>query len=226
MSGSKRIAVMESVYKRNEDAAGEFNKLLTAKKIFCVNVIGSPGAGKTTLLIKIIQNLGRSACVIEGDIESSIDTARLIEHGIVATQLNTGGACHLDAPSVRRAFEGAWPSYVDGFLFVENVGNLVCPAEFLIGEHARMLVCSVTDGSDKPYKYPLAFERADAVLVNKIDLLKYVEFDENFFTDGVRRLNGRAPIFFVSGTAGDGTAGDGADAVAEWMRETAVKYIV
>ena len=173
--------------------------------------MGAPGAGKTTSLENLIRALPVKSYVIEGDIESDIDTERLKKQGISATQINTFGACHLDAPLMHNAVHNMKMDE-GGILFIENVGNLVCPAEFSIGEHIKMLIVSVTDGSDKPYKYPLAFEKADMILLNKVDLLPYLDFDEAFFMEGVRHLNKDAPVFKVCGKTGEGY-----DAAAEWL---------
>jgi len=197
-----KIEVMESVYSRNEKLAAALNEDLAKRNIFCVNVMGAPGAGKTLSLQRIIQGLGALSCVIEGDVESDIDTQKLKALGIKAVQINTGGGCHLDSPAVARAAESL--DFSGGFLFIENIGNLICPAEFLIGEHIRMLISAVTEGSDKPWKYPLAFEKADILLINKCDLIPYVDFDRDFFMAGVRKLNPHAPVFMVSGKTGEG----------------------
>jgi len=190
------------------------NAAFDAHGIFVVNVLGAPGAGKTTSIIHIIQNLkSGNAAVIEGDIESDIDAQKLEKLGIPTQQINTQGACHLDAPVIAQASYGL--SLKDGsLLFIENVGNLVCPAEFYIGEHVKMLVLTVTEGSDKPYKYPLAFEKADVFLLNKCDLLPYVDFDEAYFMKGVRALNKAAPLFKVSGRNGQGFG-----EVAKWIEQ-------
>jgi len=214
----KEISVMESVYNKNDQIASELKKELTEKRVFCVNVLGAPGAGKTTFLINIIKLLPFECGVIEGDIESDIDTDRLKSLGVRAFQINTRGACHLDSPLVDEAYRAL--AIRKGVLFIENIGNLVCPAEFVIGEHIKLLVCSVTEGGDKPYKYPLAFEKADAILINKTDLAPYVDFDEAYFTKGVRALNKTAPLFRIN--AGD-TAGY--REVSEWLAQKASPVI-
>ena len=193
---------MESIHGRNEETARELNKQLTDKGVFTVNLMGAPGVGKTSALIQMIPNLQLSASVIEGDIESSLDTEKLMNLGIKTVQINTGGACHLDSPFILEA--SAKLALDRGFLFIENIGNLVCPAEFEIGEHIKMLISSVTEGSDKPYKYPLAFEKADIILLNKCDLLEYVDFDSEFFMNGIRKLNPTVPVFRTSGKTGKG----------------------
>lgn len=213
MSENKEIEIMQSVYDKNDQVAAKIQASLTESGIFAVNVMGAPGAGKTTSLIQLIKLLKEvPAYVIEGDIEADFDTKTLQSLGVKAIQINTGGACHLDSPLIGQAVEDLHIS--DGVLFIENIGNLVCPAEFMIGEHAKMLISTVTEGSDKPYKYPLAFEKADLILLNKCDLLPYVDFDEDFFMKGVRALNKTAPVIKVSGKTGEGY-----EKAAEWIME-------
>lgn len=207
---NNKIEIMESIYDRNDKIAREFNEILTGKGVFAINVMGAPGVGKTSALIGIIPKLPLSSFVIEGDIESDIDTKKLKECDIQTVQINTGGACHLDSPLIMDASSEI--RFDRGFLFIENIGNLVCPAEFIIGEHIKMLISSVTEGSDKPYKYPLAFEKADIILINKCDLLDYVDFDEEMFLTGVRKLNPTVPVFKISGKTGTGF-----DEVAKWI---------
>lgn len=213
MSENKEIEIMQSVYDKNDETASQINASLTEKGIFAVNVMGAPGAGKTTSLIQMIKRLdGINSYVIEGDIEADFDTKKLLSLGVQAIQINTGGACHLDSPVIGEAVKGM--ELQKGVLFIENIGNLVCPAEFMIGEHVKMLISTVTEGSDKPYKYPLAFEKADIILINKCDLIPYLDFDEDFFMKGVRALNKSAPVIKVSGKTEEGY-----DQVAAWIRE-------
>ena len=213
-----KIEVMESIYDRNEKTAKKLNEELTSKGVFAVNVMGAPGVGKTSALVQIIPKLSLPSFVIEGDIESDLDTKKLKGLGIATTQINTGGACHLDAPLIMAALVDN--SLNGGFLFIENIGNLVCPAEFMIGEHIKMLISSVTEGSDKPYKYPLAFEKADIILINKCDLLDYVDFDQEMFLTGVRKLNKKASVFKLSGKTGAGF-----DEVIKWLEKKAEDVI-
>ena len=213
MSENKEIEIMQSVYDKNDQVASQINASLTSKGIYAINVMGAPGAGKTTSLIQIIKRLTDVASyVIEGDIEADFDTKTLQSLGVKAIQINTGGACHLDSPLIGEAVDEL--NISDGVLFIENIGNLVCPAEFMIGEHAKMLISTVTEGSDKPYKYPLAFEKADLILLNKCDLLPYIDFDEDFFMKGVRALNQTAPVIKVSGKTEEGY-----EKVVEWIVE-------
>jgi hydrogenase nickel incorporation protein HypB len=201
---TKDIEVMESVYGENDRISDRIRTSLKSRGIFTVNVMGAPGIGKTSSLIKIIEGMKNvRAYVIEGDIQSDIDTEKLLSRGIESVQINTGGACHLDAVLIEHTLRTLQPKE-NSVLFIENIGNLVCPAEFNIGEDIKLLVSSVTEGADKPYKYPLAFEKAAAVLLNKTDLLPYVDFDLDYFERGVRALNPAAPIFKVSSKTGEG----------------------
>ena len=214
MPATEKIPVMTAIYDISEQIAARTNQTLTEAGILAVNVMGAPGAGKTSILKQLIAGLGDyHPYVLEGDIESDIDTRELLGLGVKTLQINTHGACHLDAQTIAdsiRALQLAAP----GILFIENIGNLVCPAEFLIGEHLKLLVVTVTEGSDKPYKYPLAFEKADLILLNKVDLLPYVDFDESFFMAGLRALNPVAPVFPVSARQGIGF-----EAVVAWFRK-------
>ena len=220
MHDVRKINVMEGILDENDHIAAHINERLTEKGILCVNVMGAPGVGKTTCLKNIIKFTRKlEPYVVEGDIESDIDTQELRKIGIKAFQLNTFGACHLDAPMVHNMV-GNMDFDKKGILFIENIGNLVCPAEFSVGEHVRMLISTVTEGSDKPYKYPLAFEKADVILLNKTDLLPYVDFDEEFFMRGVRALNKNVEVFKVSGRSGDGF-----EAAAAWLASRAEKIV-
>lgn len=215
---AQEVEVMESVYARNEQMAVQLNRALTQKRVFTINVMGAPGVGKTSSIIPMVKRLPEVSFVIEGDIESDIDTKKMEELGIRTVQINTGGACHLDSPFIADAVSEL--ALEKGYLFIENIGNLVCPAEFEIGEHVKMLISTVTEGSDKPYKYPLAFEKADIILLNKCDLLDYVDFDLKFFMDGVRKLNPSVPVFETSGKTGVGY-----DEAVAWIVQKAKSVI-
>jgi len=210
---TKDVQIMESIYSENDRIADSIQQKLADRGIYAVNVMGAPGAGKTSCLINIIKGLGNTkAYVIEGDIESDIDTVKLSELGIQTVQINTGGECHLDGTLIENTL-GKVNFDKAGILFIENIGNLVCPAEFSIGENIKMLVSTVTEGSDKPYKYPLAFEKAAVILLNKTDLLPYVDFDFDYFSKGIRALNPDAPIFQVSSKTGEGF-----EEVCKWFK--------
>jgi hydrogenase nickel incorporation protein HypB len=211
-----KVNVLENIHGENDHIAEHINEDMTESQIFTINVMGAPGIGKTTTLKQIIKNMkGLKPYVIEGDIESDIDTKDLRKLGIDTFQINTFGACHLDAPLIHNAVKNI-QFKEKGVLFIENIGNLVCPAEFSIGEHIKLLIVSVTDGSDKPYKYPLAFQNADIILLNKIDLLPFVDFDEEFFMAGVRGQNKHVELFKVSGKTGEGY-----EEVARWIEKKA-----
>ncbi len=212
MEVTKEIEIMQSVYDKNDEVAAKTKENFTTKGIFAVNVMGAPGVGKTSSLVQIIKGLEDiTSYVIEGDIEADFDTKLLQSLGVEAIQINTGGACHLDSPLIEKAAEEL--DLAPGVLFIENIGNLVCPAEFQIGEHVKLLIGSVTEGSDKPYKYPLAYEKADIILLNKCDLLPYVDFEEEFFLKGVRALNKTAPVIKVSARSKEGY-----EEVVQWIK--------
>lgn len=200
----KEIQVVQKIYDENDRIAQETQDKMGEMGVFVVNIMGAPGAGKTSSIISMIKNMpDEKIYVIEGDIESDIDTVKLKELGIEAIQINTNGACHLDAPTIRKSLDDLSLTKA-GLLFIENIGNLVCPAEFQIGEHIKMLICSAAEGSDKPYKYPLAFEKADVILLTKCDLKTYVDFNDEFFFTGIRALNKKAPVFEVNAKTGEG----------------------
>ena len=217
MHDIRRLNMEAGIHDENDAIADHVKDHMGAHGILVVNDMGAPGVGKTTTLKGIFKHLPEEIkpYVIEGDIESDIDTVDLKGQGIYAYQINTYGACHLDAPMIDHAID-----HMDlskrGILFIENVGNLVCPAEFSIGEHVKMLISTVTEGSDKPYKYPLAFEKADIIIINKVDLIPYLDFDEEFFMKGVRALNKDVPVFKVSSKTGEGYK-----EIAQWLAEKA-----
>ena len=220
MHDIRKINVMENIMDENDHIAEHVNEHMSAHGVLVINEMGAPGVGKTTTLRNIISRLdGIKPYVIEGDIESDLDTQTLRELGIDTHQINTFGACHLDAPMIDNMIDHMHFDHSEqrAALFIENIGNLVCPAEFSIGEHIKMLISTVTEGSDKPYKYPLAFEKADVIILNKVDLIPYLDFDEEFFMKGVRALNKDVPVFKVSGKTGEGF-----DEVAEWIKSKAL----
>lgn len=211
---NKKIEINEIISRENDKTAKEINETLTNKEIFAINVMGAPGAGKTSVIKRLIENTSYKKCyVLEGDIESDIDTRLLTELGIEAIQINTHGACHLDAPVIGNEIKKL-DMEKQSILFIENIGNLVCPAEFQIGEHVKMLIVTVAEGSDKPYKYPLAFEKADIIILNKSDLLDHVDFDEEYFLQGVKVLNPLVNVIKVSSKNNSGFK-----EVVTWIQE-------
>jgi hydrogenase nickel incorporation protein HypB len=199
------IPVVRDILSANDQVAAENRSLLAARGVAAVNIMASPGAGKTSVIAATAERLPADLRpgVIEGDLASSIDTDALLARGIPAVQINTGGNCHLDAPMIRTALPRL-PLGEIGVLFIENVGNLVCPAEFDLGAALAVVVASVPEGHDKPYKYPGMFAAADAVLLNKADLLAYFDFDLDYFRRGLMMVNPDAPLFQVSCRMGDG----------------------
>jgi len=196
------IKVIKDVLEANNAIAESIRKTLEKRKIMMVNIIGSPGSGKTTFILESIKNLNLRSAVIEGDITSDIDARKVAKLGTPVIQINTGGSCHLNASMIDTAL-GEIPGE-NMIVFVENIGNLVCPANFDIGEAFKVALSSTTEGDDKPYKYPAVFKRAQAVVLNKIDLLPHVAFDRDFFYDGIATLNPDASIFEVTSISGDG----------------------
>ena len=172
------IKVMKNILGENDKIAEENRKLFAEKKIFVVNLMGSPGSGKTSLLEKTLAKIAEkiSVAVIEGDLFTAKDAGRIEKQNVPVVQINTAGGCHLDAPMVKRAAESLDLDKID-LLIVENVGNLVCPAEFDVGENCKAVVLSITEGDDKPLKYPLIFKESEVTLLNKIDLLEFTNFD-------------------------------------------------
>lgn len=199
------ITVMQNIFGANDTKADEVRSMLTGKGVLMVNLIGSPGAGKTTILEKTIEALSGlySMAVIEGDVATDRDARRLQKYDIPVTLINTDGACHLEALSIEQAVLALDLENTD-IIFIENVGNMVCPAEFDVGEHAKIAVISVTEGDDKPGKYPLLFMESKAVILNKTDLQQYTNFNKDFFYSDVRDINYTVPVFEISGYNGTG----------------------
>ena len=202
----KTIAVNVNVLNKNDEIAAQNKKALTAKGIRMINLLGTPGSGKTTLLEQVLQDsrIDRSkVAVIEGDLYTAKDAERMEQIGIRTIQLNTEGACHLEADMIEHALSELDLDGVETVV-IDNIGNLVCTAEFLLGEHLRIGVASVTEGNDKPIKYPLLFQTADVVLINKIDLQPYTNFDVDRFTQDVHSLNANAQVYTCSAFKGEG----------------------
>lgn len=209
------VSIERDVLAKNDALAVENRAWLAARDIFALNLVSSPGAGKTTLLERSIRDLGPelSIHVVEGDQATERDAARIRKAGAHAVQVNTGAGCHLDAGMVSRALATLDPPR-GSLLFIENVGNLVCPALFDLGERFKIVVLSVTEGDDKPIKYPHMFRASDVMLLNKIDLLPYVEFDIARCVAMARSVNPRMSVFQVSATRGDGLG-----VFHGWLRE-------
>lgn len=203
--GARTVTVKENVLAANARKADATRDRLDRFAILMINVMSSPGSGKTSLIVQTARRFKSSLriAVIEGDIASSIDSERISREGIPAVQINTGGGCHLDAAMVQKALDGLDLENTD-LIFVENVGNLVCTADFDLGAHRNAVILSVPEGDDKPYKYPVMFAEADAVLVNKTDVLPYFDFNLKVFAGIIEGMNPSAAVFPVSAKTGDG----------------------
>ncbi|WP_086847594.1 hydrogenase nickel incorporation protein HypB [Amycolatopsis kentuckyensis] len=197
------VVMEQDILAKNDELASHNRAHLREGGVFAINLMSSPGAGKTTLLERTIRDLEGPCAVIEGDQETLLDAERIKATGAPVVQINTGAGCHLDAAMLHRALHSLSPAH-GSTLFIENVGNLVCPALFDLGEAARVVVLSVTEGPGKPLKYPHMFAATDLVLLNKVDLLPYVDFDVAEFERDVRRVNPSAALLQVSATRGDG----------------------
>lgn len=209
-----KINVVESVLKANDAVAAANRRLLAEHKLLAVNLMSSPGSGKTTLLQKTLTALAPEfACaVLVGDLQTTRDAERLADGAVAVTQINTGTGCHLSATQVAEALP-ALPLDQLAFLFIENVGNMVCPAGFDLGEHAKVVLLSVPEGDDKVAKYPILFQQADLILLTKTDLLGVLEFDRQRVYDDLTHLNTRAPVIELSSKSGQGL-----DAWLSWLK--------
>jgi hydrogenase nickel incorporation protein HypB len=217
-TGRERIDVLERIFDENDRTAAANRADLARNEVCAINLMSSPGAGKTTLLVETLRRLGDSVRVgvIVGDIETSLDADRLAGFGAEITLVNTGngfgGECHLDAPMVRSALPRLPLCELD-LVLIENVGNLVCPAEFDVGEHARAMIYSITEGEEKPLKYPVMFRTADLVAINKIDLLPHLDYDLDLFRANLRKVNPTVTTIDVSARTGEGVG-----AWCDWLR--------
>lgn len=200
-----QVEVKTNVLAKNDAIASSLQQVFKEKNIFVFNLMGSPGAGKTSLLEATLQDLVKdyNVAVIEGDLFTSKDAERIHALGVPVIQINTVGGCHLDANMIQDAISDLDLDALD-MIIIENVGNLVCPAEFDIGEAVKVTVLSVTEGEDKPLKYPLIFKESKAILLNKIDLLPYVPFDKEKAIKDIRNLNPQGQVFEISCTVKDG----------------------
>lgn len=210
-----KIVTAKKILKANDQLAAERRNVLNKHDVFCVNLVGSPGAGKTALLESLFEAMGPSVshCVIEGDIAGQVDAERIEKRGVPVVQINTEGMCHLDANMVAAASEGLALDGID-VLWIENVGNLVCTAGYDLGEHLRLVALSTPEGDDKIVKYPAIFQRSNALVVTKIDLLSHLDFDVNKARADMKRLAPTADMFEVAAIKGQGVP-----ALAQWLLE-------
>jgi hydrogenase nickel incorporation protein HypB len=199
------VPVVKEILKANDSVAMENQAFFDALGVRVFDVMASPGAGKTTMLLATLDRLaeGLRPGVIEGDLASSIDADTIAARGVPVVQINTGGSCHLDAPMIRSAIQHLEVAELD-LLFIENVGNLICPSSYKLGHHDAVVVSSVSEGHDKAHKYPRIFQQADVILLNKWDLAEVFEYDLDFFVQGVRMVNPDVRILPISSRTGEG----------------------
>lgn len=215
MEPVRLIEVKEEIMADNEALASQLRIQMSEQKTLLINLMSSPGSGKTSLILRTIEALKPQykLGVVEADIDATVDAEKVAAAGVPAVQLRTGGFCHLDAAMTRRGLEGLETSDLD-LVIIENVGNLVCPAEFDTGAHKNVMILSVPEGDDKPLKYPLMFSTCEVLLVNKIDYLPFSDFDLGAMKDRVYRLNPNIAIFEVSAKTGEGIS-----AWADWLKQ-------
>lgn len=218
----KIIEVKQSIFEDNDADAERLRQEIKEDKTFLINLMSSPGSGKTTTLCRTINSLKdeMKIGVMEADIDSDVDAATVTEAGARAIQIHTGGMCHLDADMTRQGLHELGTKDLD-LVFLENVGNLVCPAEFDTGSTANVMILSVPEGDDKPYKYPLMFSVCDVVLVNKCDTLEvFTEFSKDKVVERIHELNPNAKVIFISAKTGEGF-----DEWVEWLRGQVADYL-
>ena len=215
------IKVKESILEDNDADADKLRGELLDEKTFYLNIMSSPGSGKTSSILQLIRRLKDDfrIGVLEADIDGDVDTRTMLNAGVASVQIHTGGMCHLDADMSRQSLKEIGSKDLD-LVILENVGNLVCPAEFDTGEVKDLVILSVPEGDDKPLKYPLMFTKADVVLVNKIDALEAFDFDLEKFTENVRLRNANADVIAVSAETGEGF-----DEAAAWIRNAAEEFL-
>ena len=215
-----RVPVVEQILSANDQLAAGNRKQLDAAGTFAINMMASPGAGKTSLITRTVEALRDEFRIgaVDGDIATTLDADRIAALGIPAVQINTGGACHLDAPMLQSALPQLPLTELD-LLIIENVGNLICPATFKLGVHRSVLIASVPEGDDKPYKYPVMYRGVDALVLNKIDVLEAFDFDVDYFRQGVEPLNPGLAFFPLSCKTGQGL-----DHWLAWLRNELKKH--
>jgi hydrogenase nickel incorporation protein HypB len=220
MSMTKKVPVVEEILSANDRVAHQNRLLFDGAGVFGINLMASPGAGKTSLIMATIQALKGELCIaaVDGDVATSIDADKVAALGVPAVQINTGGACHLDAPMLQSALPQLPLEALD-LVIVENVGNLICPTGFRLGAHRNVLIASVPEGDDKPYKYPGMYQGVDAMLLNKMDVLSAFDFDMDYFRRGVEILNPGLAFFPVSCKTGEGM-----EAWLAWLRAEIEAY--
>jgi hydrogenase nickel incorporation protein HypB len=215
-TNSSRVTIVEKILNANDQIAAANRAMLNAKHVFSINIMASPGAGKTSFILKTIQALAPTlrTGVVEGDTAPvTIDADKITAVGMPAVQINTGGDCHLDAVMLKDGLSQLPLDEIE-LLIVENVGNLICPAAFALGTHLNVLIASIPEGDDKPYKYPAIYRGVDVLIINKTDLLPYVPFKMEYFRQGVEMLNPGLVTFPVSCMTGEGI-----DTWAGWVKE-------
>ena len=218
---SFRVKVVEKIFNANDQVAATNRALFDQAGVFTLNLMASPGAGKTSLILQTIRALREDLRigVVEGDTAPvTIDADKVIAEGMPAVQINTGGDCHLDAPMLQAGIAQLPLDNLD-LIIVENVGNLVCPAAFNLGTHSNILIASVPEGDDKPYKYPAIYRGLDALILNKTDLLPYVPFSMDYFRNGVEILNPGVAFFPLSCRTGEGLSG-----WTDWIKERVIRH--
>ncbi len=210
-----RIDLKQSILQKNDEIAARLRARFAEHHVFVLDLLASPGSGKTSIILATIDALRDefNIAVIEGDIASSVDAEKIKAQGTAAVQINTGGACHLESAMIERAIDVLDLDWLD-LIIIENVGNLVCPTDFDLGENAKVMILSVPEGHDKPLKYPGVFQVSQAVILNKVDTLPVFNFDKDAFIGSVRNLNPKVPIFEISATKGLGV-----DLWATWLAE-------
>jgi len=213
------VKVLKNILSANDRIAEKNRALLDENGVLALNIMASPGAGKTSIIMSTIKALNGEygIGVIEGDIASSVDAEKVSREGIPAVQINTGGGCHLDANMISDSLPDLPLDKLD-FIFIENVGNLICPASYALGDRRRIIIASIPEGDDKPIKYPIMFHDADLIVLNKVDLAPYVNFDRAAFRQAIKNLNDKTPIIEVSCTTGEGL-----DEWLTWLKAQKIK---
>lgn len=208
-----QIDIAQPILEKNDKTAAENRALFDRNGVFVLDLLASPGSGKTSTILATIEQLRADyrIAVIEGDIASDVDAQKIKEQGVPAVQINTGGACHLESEMIRRAVDVLDLENLD-LIIIENVGNLVCPTDFYLGEHAKVMILSVPEGDDKPLKYPGVFQVSEAIILNKIDTMPVFDFNERAFRVALEDINPKAPLFPIAAIRGQGVK-----AWAQWL---------